>query len=111
MGNQKFKSTAEYIKYLADNHIKLELPEDNSKYPMQSCQDDEITKSFRGLHVDIVNMIISWCKEHNVMIDEFHLNADGVRYSIPHGEWTSSTDSALTFYDDNNTDKAVLLSM
>ena len=67
------------------------------KFPMQQCQDEKLTESFRKLHVDVVNMIIKWCKNNNVVIDEFHLNADGVADSIPYGEWKSCTDSGLTF--------------
>jgi len=67
------------------------------KFPMQQCQDEKLTKSFRKLHHDVVNMIIKWCKDNNVVIDEFHLNADGVECSIPYGEWESCTDSSLIF--------------
>lgn len=100
MINKKKMSAAEFIKYAAENHVKFELPENNKKYPSQVCQDDELTKSFRKLHVDVVNMIISWCKAHNVTIDELHLNADGLRDSIPTGEWQSCTDSSLSFYNE-----------
>ena len=69
---------------------------EDKKYPLQVCQDDDITKKFRDLHYEIVNKIISFCKENNINIDEFHLNADGVRDSIPYGEWTSATDSSFS---------------
>lgn len=36
------------------------------------------------------------CKENNIVIDEFHLNADGVEGSIPFGKWQSCTDSYLS---------------
>lgn len=59
----------------------------------QTCTDDALKRKFFDLHVEIVDKIISFCKDNNVMIDEIHLNADGVRNSIPSGKWTSCTDS------------------
>ena len=56
------------------------------KYYGQQCQDDELNKKFRALHHELVNKIISFCKENNILIDEIHLNADGVDGSIPYGE-------------------------
>ena len=75
------------------------------KYPMQICQDEEITKKFRDLHIEIVNKIISFCKENNIDIDEIHLNADGVSDSIEYGEWQACTDSSFSiikFTDEYN---------
>lgn len=63
------------------------------EYFGQQCQDEGINKSFRQLHHDIVNMIISWCKEHGVVVDELHLSADSLQDSIENGEWTPVTDS------------------
>ena len=88
-------SSADFVKYAADNHIKFTLPEDNRKYPMQHCQDDTINKDFRQLHHDIVNTIIQFCAKHNIIIDEFNLYADGLEDSIKHGQWCPSTDSCF----------------
>jgi hypothetical protein len=77
----------------------------DKKYPMQICQDDNLTRKFRELHEELVNKIISFCKENNISIDEFHLNADDVNGSIPYGEWQSCTDSAFSmikFTDEYN---------
>ena len=77
----------------------------DKKYPMQICQDDNLTRKFRELHTELVNKIISFCKENNISIDEFHLNADGVDGSIPYGEWQSCTDSGFSmikFTDEYN---------
>ena len=77
----------------------------DKKYPMQICQDDNLTHKFRELHKELVNKIISFCKENNISIDEFHLNADGVDGSIPYGEWQSCTDSGFSmikFTDEYN---------
>ena len=77
----------------------------DKKYPMQICQDDNLTRKFRELHKELVNKIISFCKENNISIDEFHLNADGVNGSIPYGEWQSCTDSGFSmikFTDEYN---------
>jgi hypothetical protein len=73
--------------------IKLEYTPDTRKYFGQQCQDDEINMKFRDLHKKIVNEIISFCKENNIVVDEIHLNADGVAGSIPYGEWEACTDS------------------
>lgn len=73
------------------------MEQEIKKYPCQECQDDEITKAFRNLHHKLVNEIIKFCKDYNVEIDDFHLNADGVAGSIPYGQWEACTDSALTF--------------
>ena len=73
--------------------IKLEYTPDTRKYFGQQCQDDGINKKFRELHKKIVNEIISFCKENNIVVDEIHLNADGVAGSIPYGEWEACTDS------------------
>ena len=88
-------SLGEFVKYAADNHIEFTLPENNSKYPMQQCQDDAINDDFRALHHDIVNTIIQFCVKHNIVIDEFNLHADGLEDSIKHGEWCASTDSSF----------------
>lgn len=92
---QKQMSSADFVKYAADNHIKFTLPEDNRKYPTQHCQDDTINEDFRQLHHDIVNTIIQFCAKHDIIIDEFNLYADGLEDSIKHGQWCPSTDSSF----------------
>lgn len=73
--------------------IKMSFEPDTRKYFGQQCQDDEINMKFRDLHKKIVNEIIAFCKENNIVVDEIHLNADGVAESIPYGEWQACTDS------------------
>ena len=73
------------------------MEQEVKKYPMQECQDDEITMAFRNLHHKLVNEIIDFCKNYNIEIDDFHLSADDVSGSIPYGKWQACTDSALTF--------------
>lgn len=92
---QKQLSLAEFVKHAAENHIEFTLPEDNRKYPMQKCQDDLVNQKFRVLHKQIVNAVIQFCKENNIMIDEFNLYADGLEDSIKHGQWCPSTDSCF----------------
>ena len=46
----------------------------NKKFPLQICQDEEITNKFRNLHTELVNKVISFCKENNIIVDELHLN-------------------------------------
>lgn len=90
-------SPAEFIKYAAENHIKFTLPEDTRKYPGQQCQDDLLNQKFRVLHKQIVNAIIQFCKENDIVIDEFQLNADCLEGSIKAGSWQACTDSSLRF--------------
>ena len=87
------------------------------KYYGQICQDDKITNDFRELHDKIVNEIIKFCNEHNIIIDTFSIDADGIKYSIPFNEWTAFTDSSFVMYENdirnknNETNKPFLLSM
>ena len=68
----------------------------NKKFPLQICQDEEITKKFRDLHTELVNKVISFCKENNIIVDELHLDADCLEDSIKAGSWQSCTDSAFS---------------
>lgn len=67
------------------------------KFYGQQCQDEELTLAFRDLHSKLVNEVIKFCVEHNITIDEFHLNADCLEDSIKEGSWQSCTDSCLSF--------------
>lgn len=88
---------AEFVKYMADNHIQFTLPEDNRKYPYQKCQDDEINNAFKELHENLVNEVISFCNKWGVKIDEVYLHADGLEESCKFGCWQPCTDSTLRF--------------
>lgn len=70
---------------------------DTRKFPGQQCQDDELNEKFREFHKDLVNQIIKFCKNNNIMIDEFHLSADELNPSIECGKWIGYTDSFFTF--------------
>lgn len=72
--------------------------ETEKKYSYQLCQDVNKTEAFRELHRKIVNEIVKFCKDNDVEIDEIHLSADGIRGSIPFGEWTAGTDSSFVMY-------------
>ena len=39
----------------------------------QECQDAEINRKFRDLHLKIVNEVISFCKENDITVDELYL--------------------------------------
>ena len=64
-------------------------------YPLQKSQDKDLNEKFYNLHVEIIDKVISFCKENNIEVDEFNIYADGVRESIPFGKWTSVTDSSF----------------
>ena len=72
--------------------------EKEENYCYQLCQDVNKTEAFRELHRKIVNEIVNFCKNNDVEIDEIHLSADGIRGSIPFGEWTAGTDSSFVMY-------------
>ena len=95
--NNRTMSPGEYIKYLVEHKIKITMPEDNRKYYGQQCQDERLNYKFRQLHKHLVNEVIEFCKSHNIVIDEFHLNADNLEESIKYGEWQACTDSCLIF--------------
>lgn len=66
-------------------------------FETETNRDPELHNAFSKLHEDIVNMVIRFCKEHNITdVDEFHVGADGLRESIPYGEWCPCTDSSMS---------------
>ena len=77
------------------------------KYYGQECQDDELNEKFRNLHRDLVNTIIKFCKDNDLEIDEASLRIDGLKDSIPFGEWQACTDSSLVFYTNNRNLKEI----
>lgn len=64
----------------------------------QVCQDEQLTKEFRELHVELVDRVIEFCKDHKITIDEFSLFADGLRGSIEEGSWKPCTDSSMSLH-------------
>lgn len=75
------------------------------KFYGQECQDVEITKKFRELHVKIVNEVISFCKDNGITVDEFYLHADGLDESIKFGSWQPVTDSQFELVKDAEGDE------
>ncbi len=71
-----------------------------SIFESESNRDPELHKAFGELHKNIVNMVIQFCKEHNLTnVDEFHISADGIMGSIEFGEWCSCTDSSMSIIE------------
>ena len=70
------------------------------KYITHECQDEDINRKFRDLHLKVVNEIISFCKENNFIVDELFLHADGLAESIKYGEWHPYTDSQFELLND-----------
>lgn len=63
----------------------------------ETNREPELHEAFSKLHEDIVNMVIQFCKEHNLNnIDEFHVSADGLIGSVPFGKWCACTDSSMS---------------
>jgi len=66
-------------------------------FKLETNRDPELHDAFSDLHEQIVNLVINFCKEHNLTdIDEFHVGADGIKGSIPYGVWCSCTDSSMS---------------
>lgn len=70
---------------------------DPKKFYAQQCQDELLNEEFRKFHEVLVNQVISFCKLHNISIDEFKLSADGLSKSIEAGSWKAGTDSEFFF--------------
>ena len=82
-------------------------PEDKKFYGQQ-CQDETITMEFRKLHQEIVNRIIKFCNDHDIMIDEVTMKIYDIDESIPYHSWQAPTDSALTFMKFSDDWKALM---
>lgn len=66
-------------------------------FETETNRNPELHDAFGKLHDNIVNMVIRFCKEHNLTdVDEFYVSADGLRGSIPYGEWCPCTDSSMS---------------
>ena len=61
----------------------------------QKCKDKEVTKEFRELHKQIVNLVVDFCKKHNIEVDDFEVYTDGLLSSIDYGSWHPGTDSSF----------------
>ena len=61
----------------------------------ETNRDPELHKAFGELHKRIVDMVIQFCKEHDLEVDEFSVGADGLLGSKPFGEWCPCTDSSM----------------
>lgn len=75
----------------------MEANEAPKKFYGQQCQDETITTKFRELHNEIVDRIIKFCNEYNIMIDEVSMKIYNIDESIPYHSWQAPTDSSLTF--------------
>ncbi len=63
----------------------------------ETNRDPELHKAFSQLHEDIVNLVIKFCKDHNLTdVDEFYVGADGIKGSIPYSIWCPCTDSDMS---------------
>lgn len=74
------------------------MESNEKKYPWQFCQDEYLNQKFCEFHQNLVNQIVDFCVEHNIEIDDVHLDIDGLRDSIRFGQWTAATDSSMTMY-------------
>ena len=91
----KFVGTREYWKFI---------------FQEETNRDPELHKAFAQLHTDIVDMVIRFCKEHNLTeVDSFIVGADGLKYSREAGKWTCSTDSSMSMHLHDEKDKTPFL--
>lgn len=84
------------------------MTQEDKKFYGQQCQDETITTEFRELHHEIVNKIIKFCNDHNIMIDEVTMRIYDINESIPYHSWQAPTDSALTFMKFSDDWKALM---
>lgn len=58
--------------------------------------DNDLEKKWYDLHIELVNKIVSFCKENDLKdVTDVSLNIDCVDYSVEQGEWTAATDSSF----------------
>lgn len=68
-------------------------------FKTETNRDPKLHEAFSELHHKIIDMIVSFCKEHNLKdVDAVSISADGLTGSIDYGEWTCFTDSSMTLY-------------
>ena len=72
--------------------------EEKKNYSWQLCQDVDTNDDFDKLHHDLVNMVIKFCRDHDLEMDDFYLSIDGMRGSIPYEKWQACTDSSCSLY-------------
>jgi len=66
-------------------------------FETETNRNPELHDAFSELHKKIVDMVLQFCKEHNLTdVDEFCVSADGLMGSIPYGEWCACTDSSMS---------------
>ncbi len=66
-------------------------------FETETNRDPELHDAFSDLHEQIVNLVVKFCKDHNLTdVDEFHIGADGIKGSIPYGIWCPCTDSSMS---------------
>lgn len=70
-------------------------------------------EKFKELHIELVNIVINFCKENNIDVDEFYLNADALHTSINFGKWHPCTDSCfeLVKLNENHERETMMISM
>lgn len=68
-------------------------------FSSEKNRDPELHTAFSELHTKIVNMVIQFCKEHNLSnVSRLYLEADGLAESMPFGKWTPFTDSSIALW-------------
>lgn len=71
----------------------------------------KIQEKIYDLHNDIVNEIIMFCKDNDILPQMVSFNIDMLAPSIEAGMWTAATDSSLIFCADNNFDNIMFESV
>lgn len=119
-----FDERQEYVDYLNKNYgyNYVELPLNDARLWANRFFVDEkqkvkihfkafspLEEKFFKLHEEIIDKIIVFCKENNVMANMISLTASCVSPSIEYGEWTPCTDSAFGLYDEK--DNSIIFSI
>ena len=85
--------------------------EETKNYSWQICQDVDTTNDFSKLHKEIVNMVLKFCRSHDVDVDCLVMCIDRMHESIPYESWQACTDSSLELRVDENDEKPYLWSI
>ena len=67
-------------------------------------RNPELHTAFALLHKRIVDMVVAFCKEHDLDVDEANLHINGIMGSKDYGKWGSPTDSFFDLFDTKQVD-------
>lgn len=71
-------------------------------YELDENDEETIEESVNHLHKLIVKEVVDFCKRHNLNdVDVVNFSIDSIQESVKFSDWHASSDSNLTFVDEN----------